>query len=262
MLAIVEALALEAGAEILDVRQRGYLASAKADGSPVTEADQRAERIIVSGLAKYFAGIPVVAEEMVAAGDIPSMLGNSFFLVDALDGTKEFCSGRDEFTVNIALVEGGAPVLGVVFSPALRLIYCGQHDGNRNGEAFRASVSDRGELAQREAIFARPARDPLTILATRSHMNDETKNYLNRFPGSDFRSIGSSLKFCLLAAGQADLYPRFGTTMEWDTAAGDAVLRAAGGFTETLDGAALTYGRRGQAGMADFQNPYFVSRGQ
>jgi 3'(2'), 5'-bisphosphate nucleotidase len=118
-----------------------------------------------------------------------------------------------------------------------------------------------GSLADRKALKVRPAASPETILATRSHMTPETTSYIDRCAGAELRSIGSSLKFCLLAAGEADTYPRFGTTMEWDTAAGDAILRAAGGRTETLDGKPLSYGKRGQEGMADFQNPHFVSRG-
>ena len=262
ILGVAEQLAIHAGAEILEVRQRGCVTNAKADGSPVTEADQRGERVIVEGLAKHFPSVPIVAEEMAAAGLAPSALGPAFFLVDALDGTKEFCFGRDEFTVNIALVENGVPVLGVVSSPALRLIYSGFHGAKAGSQATRASLSASGGVEKRERMSARERHDPLTILATRSHMNDETGAFLNQHPGALTRSIGSSLKFCLLASGQADLYPRFGTTMGWDTAAGDAILRAAGGATETLDGKPLTYGRRGQKGMADFQNPFFVARGR
>ena len=261
MLDILERLAVLGGVEILEVRARHFTVGHKADGSPVTEADQRAEQVIVSGLSEHFPEIPVVAEEMVAAGVMPQTLGEQFFLVDALDGTKEFCSGRDEFTVNIALIHKSIPVLGVVYSPALKVLYSGEHDGAGKGVASRCVVSNAGKLVKREMIETRPSRDPQTIVATRSHMTPETKEYLECCSGADLRSIGSSLKFCLLAAGEADLYPRFGTTMEWDTAAGDAILRAAGGATNTMDELPLTYGKRGQAGMADFQNPYFVSRG-
>ena len=259
ILEVAEQLAIQAGAEILAVRQRGCVTNSKADGSPVTEADQRGEKVIVEGLAKHFPSVPIVAEEMAAAGQLPKGLEDAFFLVDALDGTKEFCFGRDEFTVNIALVRNGEPVLGVVSAPALRMIYSGFTGGEG---ASRAGLSASGEVGRREKMTARARHDPLTILATRSHMNDETSAFLSQHPGALTRSIGSSLKFCLLAAGQADIYPRFGTTMEWDTAAGDAILRAAGGTTETLDGKALTYGRRAQTGMADFQNPFFVARGR
>jgi 3'(2'), 5'-bisphosphate nucleotidase len=261
LLAILEVLAVAAGKEILDVRARHFDITQKSDGSPVTEADQRAEKLIVSGLLKHFPESIIVAEEMIASGDMPPALGRGFFLVDALDGTREFCAGREEFTVNIGLIEDGAPIAGVVHAPSLGSIYSGEHDGRGKGSASRCKVLKYGHLSGRKSINVRPCADPQTILATRSHMTPETKSFLDNRPEADLKSIGSSLKFCLLAAGEADLYPRFGTTMEWDTAAGDAILRAAGGRTETEDGKPLTYGKRGQAGMADFQNPFFVSRG-
>jgi 3'(2'), 5'-bisphosphate nucleotidase len=256
LLAILEELAVAAGKEILRVRSAHFDIASKADGSPVTEADQSAEKVIVSGLLAHFPESPIVAEEMVAVGDVPEHLGEKFFLVDALDGTREFCAGREEFTVNIALVENGAPIAGIVYAPALGAMF----SGGRNG-AFRSKALEDGSLSVRIPLKTRPTAAPATILATRSHMTPETKSYLDKCAGANLRSIGSSLKFCLLAAGEADTYPRFGTTMEWDTAAGDAILRAAGGRTETLDGRPLTYGKRGRAGMADFQNPHFVSRG-
>ncbi len=261
MLAVFERLAFEAGEEIIDVRNRQFVIAEKADGSPVTDADRRAEKVIVAGLLKDYPRVPVVAEELVSIGDVPASLGQQFFLVDALDGTREFCSGRDEFTVNIALVENAVPVVGVVYSPAMRVLYAAEHDGRGSGTAARASVSDIGNLTGRRQISTRQPSQPLTIVATRSHMTSETKAYLDRFPEADCRAIGSSLKFCLLAEGEADLYPRFGTTMEWDTAAGDAILRAAGGQTRTLDGEPLAYGKRAQPDMRDFQNPFFVSKG-
>jgi 3'(2'), 5'-bisphosphate nucleotidase len=256
LLKVFEGLALEAGKEILRVRSAHFDIASKADGSPVTEADQCAEKVIVSGLLVAFPGVPIVAEEMVAAGDVPTYLGGVFFLVDALDGTREFCAGREEFTVNIALVENGVPVAGIVYAPALGALFAGGRFG-----AFRSKALEDGSLSERQQLKTRFAATPATILATRSHMTPETKSYLEGCTGANLRSIGSSLKFCLLAAGEADLYPRFGTTMEWDTAAGDAILRAAGGRTETEDGKPLSYGKRGRAGMADFQNPFFVSRG-
>jgi 3'(2'), 5'-bisphosphate nucleotidase len=256
LLKVLEGLALAAGGEILRVRSAHFDIVSKADGSPVTEADQRAEKVIVSGLLAAFPDVPIVAEEMVCAGDVPHYLGDKFFLVDALDGTREFCAGREEFTVNIALVENGAPVAGLVYAPALGALFAGSA-----GSAYRSKALEEGGLSERQPLKARPAAAPATILATRSHMTPETKSYLDKCAGANLRSIGSSLKFCLLAAGEADTYPRFGTTMEWDTAAGDAILRAAGGRTETMDGKPLSYGKRGQAGMADFQNPFFVSRG-
>lgn len=261
MLAVLERFAVQAGHEILDVRKQHFEVENKPDGSPVTLADQRAEKVIVSGLLRAFPDVPIVAEELVSVGEVPSALGRIFFLVDALDGTREFCAGRDEFTVNIAVIQDSVPVVGVVYSPALKVMYAGEHDGSGVCLAQCCKVSSRGEFFERRVIKTRAAPERQTIVATRSHMTDETRAYLEEHPEAELRNIGSSLKFCLLAEGKADLYPRFGTTMEWDTAAGDAVLRAAGGHTRTLDGNALTYGKRGQSGMADFQNPFFVSRG-
>jgi 3'(2'), 5'-bisphosphate nucleotidase len=261
MLAILERLAIAAGAEIMAVRAQRFDVLHKSDGSPVTEADQRAEAVVVAGLTKHFPDIPVVAEEMVAAGDVPRALGGQFFLVDALDGTKEFCAGREEFTVNIALVRGETPVAGVIYCPCTRELFAGAHDGEGKGEAHRRKVSPSGSMGAVEALSVRDPASPPVIIATRSHMTPQTEAFLRSIPTAELRSVGSSLKFCEVAAGRADLYPRFGTTMEWDTAAGDAILRAAGGKTQTEDGRPLAYGKRGQSGMADFQNPYFVSRG-
>ena len=244
------------------VRASHFDIAQKSDGSPVTEADQRAESVIVAGLLEHFPGIPIVAEEKIAAGDVPGDLRSQFFLVDALDGTKEFCAGREEFTVNIALVTGTVPTAGVIYCPCARMLYAGAHDGKGKGEARRHAVSASGEIQVAESLHVRDAASPPTIIATRSHMTPETRAYLNSMPGADLRSVGSSIKFCELASGGADLYPRFGTTMEWDTAAGDAILRAAGGRTDTEDGTPLAYGKRGQNGMADFQNPNFISRGR
>lgn len=262
MLALLERLALRAGAEIMAVRARHFDIVQKLDGSPVTEADQRAENVILAGLKEHYPDIPVVAEEMLAAGHVPGDLGGRFFLVDALDGTKEFCAGREEFTVNIALVARSVPVAGVIYCPCARTLFAGSHDGAGEGEAHARTVSDSGEIGSARPLHVRTHVTPPTIIATRSHMTPQTRTYLDSIPDADLRSIGSSLKFCEVAAGKADIYPRFGTTMEWDTAAGDAILRAAGGRTDTEDGQPLAYGKRGQNGMADFQNPYFISRGR
>jgi 3'(2'), 5'-bisphosphate nucleotidase len=257
-----ERLAIAAGAEIMAVRADDFAIASKSDGSPVTLADQQAESVIVAGLAQHFPHIPIVAEEMVAAGVVPGQLDGRFFLVDALDGTKEFCAGRDEFTVNIALIEGNVPVAGVIYCPCLRTLYAGSHDGHGNGSAHMRQVSPAGDMSPAQVLSVRDPASPPVIIATRSHMTPQTEAYLNSMPDAELRSVGSSLKFCQLASGEADLYPRFGTTMEWDTAAGDAILRAAGGSTKTEDGAPLSYGKREQSGMADFQNPFFVCRGR
>jgi 3'(2'), 5'-bisphosphate nucleotidase len=260
-LQLFERLAVQAGAEILAVRATPFGVAEKTDGSPVTLADERAEAVIVAGLRARFSTVPIVAEELVSQGVVPTGLGSQFFLVDALDGTKEFCAGRDEFTVNIALVRDGAPIVGVVYSPASGTMYSGYHDGAGEAQAARTRIGSGGGAIAQEPISARVSEATPTIVATRSHMNSETKAFLDQHPRAETRSIGSSLKFCILAAGEADIYPRFGTTMEWDTAAGDAVLRAAGGSTIAEDGHVLTYGKRGRPGIADFQNPHFIARG-
>lgn len=249
-------LALLAGNAVMEVYRRGAVAGQKADRTPVTEADHRSEQLILSGLRSAFPGIPCVAEEEVAAGVVPPRLGDVFFLVDPLDGTREFVAGGTDFTVNIALIRAGVPELGVVYAPCGGRIFAA-----RPGYAESGEVASDGRIAGRRSIKVRQAAAPLTIVASRSHRTPETDAYLARFKNASIASIGSSLKFCLLACGEADLYPRFGRTMEWDTAAGDAVLRAAGGMTTTLDGSPLAYGRRGREGEADFANPDFIARG-
>jgi 3'(2'),5'-bisphosphate nucleotidase len=175
-----------------------------------------------------------------------------FFLVDPLDGTREFLSRNGEFTVNIALIEEGRPTLGVVCAPALDRLFCG-------GEGLGAFLEDGG--APRRRIRVRPAPAAIIAVASRSHAGAETEAWLARLPVERCVSVGSSLKLCLVAAGEADVYPRFGRTMEWDIAAGDAVLRAAGGLVTCRDGAALAYGKCGQAQDADYANPHFVAWG-
>jgi 3'(2'), 5'-bisphosphate nucleotidase len=256
MLEDLVAAALKAGAAILTVYAReDFAAAAKSDGSPVTEADEKAEAIILEALAKIAPNIPVVAEESAAAGRIPAT-AERFFLVDPLDGTKEFISKNGDFTVNIALIENGAPVLGVVHTPAYGEVFVGVV-----GEgAKRAKLKD-GLLGPWSPLKVRAPGADLDVVASRSHMSAETQAFVDRFSVRQLVNAGSSLKFCKLAAGEADLYPRLGRTMEWDTAAGDAVLRAAGGLVRTLDGKPLVYGKRGQADDADFANPWFVASG-
>jgi 3'(2'), 5'-bisphosphate nucleotidase len=219
----------------------------KADSSPVTLADSASEAIILERLARGAAGTPVVAEEEVAAGRVPQA-SREFFLVDPLDGTKEFIAGRDEFTVNIALVRAGVPILGVVYAPALGRLYAG------NATSFVAFRTDAA--GSREAIRVRavPAQG-ITAVASRSHSSRETEAYLAGYRVFERISIGSSLKFCLVAEGSADLYPRLGPTMEWDTAAGHAVVLAAGGSVIAADGRPLRYGK------AEYRNPSFIASG-
>lgn len=248
------AVAIRAGAEILRIYHSDFAVGFKADHSPVTEADLAAEAIIVEALERLAPGVAIVAEEAVSAGRIPEV-GTRFFLVDPLDGSKEFVSRNGEFTVNIGLVEDGAPVMGVVHAPALGRIWW----GTREGGAFAARVA-AGGLEKRERIRVRGSLpEGLHVVGSRSHGGAEV--WLERFAVARFVPAGSSLKFCLLASGEADLYPRLGRTMEWDTAAGDAILRAAGGRVETLAGEALRYGKRNRPEDTDFANPHFVAFG-
>jgi 3'(2'),5'-bisphosphate nucleotidase len=228
----------------------------KPDDSPVCAADSRSERAIVKRLAAAMRDVPVVAEEAVAAGRTP-LIGRRFLLVDPLDGTKEFVSRNGEFTVNIAIVEDGAPVMGVVLAPALSLAYAGSPEGAWKGRIAEGLAG----VLDWEAIKVRPAGPSPVAVASRSHMTPATKDALVQAGAREHRSIGSSLKFCLVAEAAADFYPRLGTTMEWDTAAGDAVLRAAGGAVVTLDGTPLRYGKSGVAGRRDFENPHFLAAG-
>lgn len=257
MLDILERAALAAGKAILEIYHSGTEVRLKADESPVTDADQKAEAIILSWLENYFPVIPVVAEESVSAGRIPNIAGKAFFLVDPLDGTKEFVNRRDDFTVNIALIDKGVPILGVVYAPALGVAYSAG-----SGRAEKFTITPGFQQEDRIIIGCRSHGDRLTAIASRSHNSQETVNFLQQHEIADYSAIGSSLKFCLLAEGVADIYPRFSRTMEWDTAAGDAILRAAGGETLTMDGNPLTYGKQGQDSDIDFANPFFVSRGK
>ena len=239
------ALARLAGAEVMRVYETDFEVRTKADSSPVTEADEAAEAVILAGLERLAPGIPVIAEEAYGAGHRPDTGGGVFWLVDALDGTKEFVKRNGEFTVNIGLVERGAPVFGVVHAPALGTTYWGR------GKA--AFASEAG--AEPQPISARPPPAAgLTVITSRTHRGGEAE-FLKDFTVNEQIHTGSSVKFCLIARGRADIYPRLGPTSEWDTGAGDAVLRAAGGRVETLDGALLTYGKQ------DFHNPEFVARG-
>lgn len=256
ILAELERLALAAGSEIMDVFHTGIAVEEKADHSPVTEADRRAEIVILEGLRKAFPHIPCIAEEEAAAGLLPPTLGDMFFLIDPLDGTKEFIKRRPDFTVNIALVRHGVPEIGVVYAPAQGMLYAG-----RPGEAYEMAVGENHSAGPRAPIAVRTCSERKTIVASRSHRTAETDDFLGRHEGAEIVSVGSSLKFCMLASGKADLYPRFGRTMEWDTAAGDAVLRAAGGRTTLIDGGPFLYGKRNQPNDVDFANPWFVAEG-
>jgi 3'(2'), 5'-bisphosphate nucleotidase len=226
--------ARDAGAAILEVVRRGFEVESKSDTSPVTEADRAAELIILAALARAAPGVPVIAEEEVAAGRIPAH-DDTYFLVDPLDGTKEFIRGGDDYTVNIGLIEQGAPKLGIVFAPA-------------TGRLHGGCVGDGAWLDEgqgRVPIRTRERGEQITAVASKSHLNQSTIDYLEAAVGScGYISVGSSLKFCILAEGRADIYPRAAPTSEWDTAAGHAVLLAAGGLVDGPDGGPLGYGKR------------------
>ncbi|TPW27102.1 3'(2'),5'-bisphosphate nucleotidase CysQ [Martelella alba] len=247
--------ALEAGVVIMEVYKGGIDVSYKSDASPVTVADEKAEAIILGHLEKAFPDIPIIAEESVAAGRVPDVSGRAFFLVDPLDGTKEFINKREDFTVNIALIEGGIPVAGIVYAPAKGVAYRTSGDG-----AEKLAIED-GAITATTPICAREKGTALIAVASRSHNSPETEAFMQEIGVTDFTSVGSSLKFCIVAEGLADVYPRFGRTMEWDTAAGDAVLRAAGGVTVGLDKNPLPYGKTHQASDSDFANPFFIGWG-
>jgi 3'(2'), 5'-bisphosphate nucleotidase len=239
----VREIAWAAGAEILKYYRGDFTVREKADSSPVTQADEAAEKIIVPALRALAPGVPVVAEEMMAGGAKVEVGDGPFWLVDPLDGTREFVERRDEFTVNIALVESRRPVLGVVYVPAREETYAavGRGTATHNGHAIAAR---------------KPPADGIVVTASRRHGDrDKMEHLLGSMRVKGTKITGSSIKFCLVAAGEADIYPRYGNTSEWDTAAGHAVLLAAGGSVRTIDGAELLYAK------PNFLNPEFIARG-
>jgi 3'(2'), 5'-bisphosphate nucleotidase len=246
LLAALEPLIRQAGDVVMRVYATDFHVEIKADESPVTIADRCAEKVIFEGLRLLAPGIPMIGEEAAAAGDIPDV-GNRFWLVDPVDGTKEFVNRSAEFTVNIALIDGGVPVLGLVLAPALGRLFAGAAGVG----GWVTDASGRRPIQVR----AVPA-EGLTVVGSRHH--GDAAGVATLLAGRKIaahRTVGSSLKLCLVAEGAADVYPRFGRTMEWDTAAGDAVLRAAGGAVRTLDGSLLRYGKKG------FENPDFAAWG-
>lgn len=249
---VIRELALAAGRAILEVRARAELGTrAKADASPITEADLAADRIIRAGLESAFPGVPVVSEEQASSHALRER--RRFFLVDPLDGTKEFVRREGEFTVNIALVEEGVPVMGVVSAPARGRLFRTLAAGGAVEEAVDAAGAGVPG-STRPIRVRRPDNAALVVVASKSHRDAATDAYIAQYRVARFVAAGSSLKFCLLAAGEADLYPRLGRTMEWDTAAGHAVLRAAGGHVVRFDDLApLTYGKPG------WENPFFIA---
>jgi 3'(2'), 5'-bisphosphate nucleotidase len=248
LLAVSVDAARRAGDEIMKVYAQDFAIRRKDDASPVTLADEQAETLILAALAEAAPDIPVIAEEQAAANGLPVTAPPLFWLVDPLDGTKEFVSRNGEFTVNIGLVKDGVPILGVVHVPVDNLTYAAAGLGT--------ATRQRGAGAAEPIAARRPPPEGVTVVHSRSHENNTAlADYLADKKVAAMRVSGSSVKFCLLASGEADLYPRFGPTMEWDTAAAHAVLVAAGGAMTTLDGAPFRYGKEG------FRNPGFIARG-
>jgi len=223
----------------------------KPDQSPVTSADEASEAVILDGLTRLIPGLPVIAEESV--GRAPAEVGKSVAVVDPLDGTKEFIAGRDEFTVNLAVVTRGAPVAGLIAAPAQGMLWRGVIGSG--AERLKMRWAD-GAISERIAIRTRRAPDRLVVAVSRSHMDKDSEAWLGRFPSTERYPCGSSLKFCHLAEGKADLYPRLGPTSEWDIAAGCAILAAAGGTVIAPDGSTLRFGTRGT-----FRVPGFIAWG-
>ena len=241
------AIARRASTVIMDYYDGKIAVDEKADGSPVTAADLAADALIVPALQALTPDIPVVSEESVDAGDIPDVSGGTFWLVDPLDGTKEYINRNGDFTVNIGLIIDNAPALGVLLTPVNGLAWA----GIVGGEAFEEATD-----GSRRAIAVRAAApSALTVVASRSHRSQELEDYIAARSVKESISRGSALKFCLVASGEADLYPRTGPTMEWDTAAGHAILLAAGGSMEMFEGGAFRYGK------PEFRNGWFVVKG-
>jgi len=239
-------LAKKAGDTILEIFQTKFKIREKIDRSPVTEADERAENIILTGLAEFAPDIPALGEESYSAGIRPDISGGTFWLIDALDGTKAFVDKCDEFTVNIALIERGIPIFGVVHAPAISRTFWGSKFG-----AFCKDLSS----PVRSITTRNPPREGLTVVTSHAHRNGEDE-FLAKYKVKNTLNIGSSLKICLIAAGEADIYPRLGPTSEWDIAAGHAILIAAGGSITQIDGSPFLYGKK------NILNPFFVAKGK
>lgn len=250
LIPVFRRLALEAGDAIMQIYNSDDLgARLKGDASPVTLADEAADALIYKGLTEAFPEIPLITEEQ---PDSHLLEARSFFIVDPLDGTKEFVQRRGDFTVNIAYVENGLPRFGIVYAPAKSRLFYTTLEGHAVEEIGPFALDQPGEITQLKV--AEPDLAALRVVASKSHRDKATDDYIAQYPVGDLKSAGSSLKFCLLATGEADFYPRLGRTMEWDTAAGDAVLRAAGGKTlnmHTLE--PLAYGKAG------WENTYFIA---
>ena len=247
LLEVIGDVAKRAGREIMKVYETDFAVEDKADSSPVTEADKASEALIIRSIREGITDTyPIVGEESFAAGNAPEVGDDPFWLVDPLDGTKEFVNRNGEFTVNIAMIDGGRPALGVVHAPAT---------GRTYWAASMGVFAQTGDEEERLIKCREAPADGLVALVSRSHRTPEVDTFLADYSIQSETSAGSSLKFCLVAEGSADIYPRLGRTMEWDTAAGHAILHFAGGTVQDLDGNELQYGKPG------FENPHFVAKG-
>ncbi|MCA0870478.1 3'(2'),5'-bisphosphate nucleotidase CysQ [Seohaeicola saemankumensis] len=250
LIPVIRKLAIEAGTEIMKIYDADdFDVKVKSDDSPVTAADEAADALISKGLRAAFPDVMLVTEEQ---ADSHKSSGDTFLIVDPLDGTKEFIHRRGDFTVNIALVENGVPTRGVVYAPAKNRMFFTLPDGSTVEETGAFDPDTIGETTP--INVADSDNSALMVVASKSHRDQATDDYINKYSVKDMKSAGSSLKFCLVATGEADLYPRVGRTMEWDTAAGHAVLHGAGGKVVRFDDhTPLTYGKDGYA------NPFFIA---
>jgi 3'(2'), 5'-bisphosphate nucleotidase len=250
LVTVFRRLALEAGDKIMEIYDADdFEVKVKSDASPVTAADEAADAMISAGLRAAFPDIALITEEQAASHDLKA---GTFLIVDPLDGTKEFINRRGDFTVNIALVEDGVPTRGVVYAPARSRMFFTRADGASVEETGPFETQPMGDL--RDIRVAQSDNSALMVVASKSHRDQATDDYIAKYAVKDMKSAGSSLKFCLVATGEADIYPRVGRTMEWDTAAGHAVLLGAGGRVVRFDDhAPLIYGKEGYA------NPFFIA---
>ena len=247
---IFRSLALTSGEAIMDIyKSSTFEVLLKSDDSPVTIADKKADEVISKGLKKYFPEVPIVTEEQVKSHDLSASV---FFIVDPLDGTKEFIKRRGDFTVNIALVANGEPIRGIVYAPARQRLFYTDENGEAVEEMACFSVSKMGLVKKIKTAFS--DNTALKVVASKSHRDKKTDEYISKYRCKELVTAGSSLKFCLIASGEADIYPRFGPTMEWDTAAGHAILSAAGGSVlQAEDKQPLKYGK------PHYRNPSFIA---
>ena len=252
------AIVSQAAKAVMVVRGSALAVQQKADSSPVTKADHASQEIILAGLFRLLPGLPVIAEE---ANAQPAITGDVFALVDPLDGTREFIEGREEFTINLALIRAGRPVFGIVAAPALDLVWRGLAGSFAERLHLAPGAAPQDAKARTRIAVAGKPHSPLRVMVSRSHLDPQTRNWLARHPSHEMISCGSAVKFCQLAEGKADIYPRLAPTMAWDVAAGDAVLTAAGGAVRRPEGGPLLYGPNAQEGTQDWRIPAFIATG-